>query len=167
MSASGRIFSLQRSNGGVPKLPIRSALVTELGLEGDRQRDLRYHGGPERALCLFSLEEILKLQAEGHPIYPGSTGENVTIVGLDWTTLNIGDRLALGDQVLIQISAYAIPCKNIAESFQEGAFTRISHKTHSGESRLYARILKAGTLYVGQSVRVLPASSPAQTFAAE
>lgn len=156
MATAGHIFSLQRSNGGVPKLPIREAAVTELGLEGDRQRDKRYHGGPERALCLFSLEEILTLQAEGHPIYPGSTGENVTVAGLDWTTVKIGDCLALGDEVLIQITSHAIPCSNIAASFEDGKFSRISHKTHPGGSRLYARILKTGELRVGQPVRVVP-----------
>lgn len=156
MDTAGHIFSLQRSNGGVPKLPIREATVTELGLEGDRQRDRRYHGGPERALCLFSLEEILALQAEGHPIYPGSTGENVTISGLDWNELKVGVCLALGDDVVIQISSFAVPCSNIAESFEDGKFARISQKTHPGESRLYARILKTGELRVGQTVRVVP-----------
>lgn len=156
METTGHIFSLQRSNGGVPKLPIREATVTELGLEGDRQRDRRYHGGPERALCLFSLEEILALQSEGHPIYPGSTGENVTISGLDWNELKVGVCLALGDDVVIQISSFAVPCSNIAESFEDGKFVRISQKTHPGESRLYARILKTGELRVGQAVRVVP-----------
>ncbi|HEY0605481.1 MAG TPA: MOSC domain-containing protein [Herpetosiphonaceae bacterium] len=156
MVTNGHIFSLQRSNGGVPKLPIREATLTELGLEGDRQRDTRYHGGPERALCLFSLEEILLLQSEGHPIYPGSIGENVTIAGLDWTTIKIGDCLALGEDVLIQITSHAVPCSNIKASFEDGKFSRISHKTHPGESRLYARILRTGELRVGQAVRVVP-----------
>lgn len=155
MVTTGHVFSLQRSNGGVPKLPVREAAVTELGLEGDRQRDRRYHGGPERALCLFSLEEILTLQAEGHPIYPGSTGENVTIAGLDWTTLKVGDCLALGDDVLVQITSFAAPCSNIKDSFENGKFSRISQKTHPGGSRLYVRILKTGELRVGQAVRVV------------
>jgi len=150
---TGHIFSLQISDGGVPKLPIREALVTELGLKGDKQRDRRYHGGPERALCLFSLEEILKLQVEGHPIYPGSTGENVTIAGLDWSTVVPGVTLALGDNVLIKISSYTVPCLNIKESFADGEFKRISQKLYPGESRLYARVLQPGPLCVGQSVR--------------
>ena len=93
----GRIFQLNRSDGGVPKLAVREAFLTTEGLEGDRQRDLRYHGGPERALCLFALERIMELQAEGHPIFPGAVGENVTVVGLDWSQLKPGARLALGD----------------------------------------------------------------------
>ena len=53
------------------------------GLEGDRHRNRKLHGGPDRALCLFSLERIEALQAEGHPIEPGTLGENLTLA--DWT----------------------------------------------------------------------------------
>src|ERR1043166_4252029 len=42
----GRIFQLNRSDGGVPKLAVREAWLTPTGLEGDRQRDLRFHRGP-------------------------------------------------------------------------------------------------------------------------
>lgn len=155
---NGRIFQLNRSDGGVPKLGVREAAVTETGLAGDRQRDLRYHGGSERALCLFALERILELQGEGHPIFPGSAGENVTTVGLDWSQLQPGARLALGDEVVIEISSYTSPCKHIAASFHDGEFKRISQKVHPGDSRLYARILRTGRLAVGQEVRLLNGS---------
>jgi MOSC domain-containing protein YiiM len=151
----GRIFQLNLSNGGVPKLAVREAGLTPEGLEGDRQRNLRYHGGPERALCLFSLERILELQAEGHPIFPGSVGENVTVVGFDWARLGPGARLALGDEALVEISSYAAPCKTITVSFGEGNFKRISQKLRPGHSRLYARVLRTGRLAVGQRIRVL------------
>jgi hypothetical protein len=49
----------------VSKWPVREGQVTSLGLEGDRQDDVAHHGGPERALCLYALERILDLQAEG------------------------------------------------------------------------------------------------------
>lgn len=155
----GRIFQLNCSDGGVPKLGVREAVVTETGLACDRQRDLRYHGGPERAVCLYALERILELQNEGHPIFPGSAGENVTVVGLDWARLGPGARLALGDEVVVEISSYTSPCKNIAASFRGGEFKRISQKTHPGDSRLYARILRPGRLAVGQPVRLLNGSA--------
>ncbi len=90
------IHQLNCSPGGVPKTPVADAVLTPIGLAGDQQRDRRYHGGPERALCLFSLEVIAELQAEGHPIFPGSAGENATISGLEWAALAPGSRLALG-----------------------------------------------------------------------
>lgn len=155
---TGHIFQLNSSAGGVPKLAVREAIVTPTGLIGDKQAHPRVHGGPTRALCLYSLEHILALQAEGHPIYPGSVGENVTIVGLPWESLAPGTRLALGPEVVIEITSYTVPCKNIADSFADGVFTRIAQPKYPGEARLYACVLQTGRLTVGQAVRVLPAT---------
>jgi MOSC domain-containing protein YiiM len=154
----GRIFQLNSSPGGVPKLPVREAEVTELGLVGDDHNFPEIHGGPERALCLFSLERILELQEEGHAIFPGAAGENVTISGLDWDRLTPGQRLALGDQVLIEITRYTSPCNTIKDSFADGKYQRISQKVHPGYSRVYARVLRSGNLSVGQSVSLLNGS---------
>lgn len=149
------IFQLNCSPGGVPKLPVREAVLTVTGLTEDKQRHTRFHGGPERALCLYSLEQIVKLQREGHPIYPGATGENVTIAGLDWSLLTPGRKLSLGDEAEVEISSYTVPCKNIAGAFLGGDFARISQKTHPGEARLYTRVLRTGRLSVGAPVRLL------------
>jgi MOSC domain-containing protein YiiM len=145
---------LNVSDGGVPKRAVQSAFLTETGLEGDRHRNLRYHGGPDRALCIYSLEHILELQAEGHPIFPGSVGENLTLAGVDLRQLAPGARLTLGDEALIEISSYTAPCRKIAESFVGGKFKRISQKIHPGYSRLYARVLRTGMLATGQAVRL-------------
>ena len=155
MPESGYIHQLNRSNGGVPKLPVAEAQLTETGLDGDRQRYKVFHGGPRRALCLYSLEVIERLRAEGHPIYPGSAGENVTVAGLTWSRLAPGCRLALGDEVVVEITSYATPCRTIRGSFGEGQFKRISQKQHAGESRLYASVVRTGHLAVGQTVRLL------------
>ncbi|MFN2515454.1 MAG: MOSC domain-containing protein [Pyrinomonadaceae bacterium] len=152
---NGRIFQVNTSPGGVPKLAIHEAVVNELGLEGDAHRFPDIHGGPERAVCLFSLERILELQAEGHPIFPGSVGENVTISGLDWGRLNPGSQLTLGDEVLVEITTYTRPCNSIPSSFIDGKYQRISQQVHPGYSRLYARVLQPGRITVGQTVELL------------
>ena len=100
----GRIFQINVSDGGVPKMPVRAVEVGLFGLRGDRQRDTEHHGGLERAVCLYSLERILALQAEGHPIYPGAVGENVTVSSLDWEQVVPGARLWLGEAVAIEIT---------------------------------------------------------------
>lgn len=156
---NAHIFQLSISNGGVPKHAVREATVTPTGFEGDRQANTRFHGGPLRALCLYPLEQITKLQGEGHPIYPGSIGENVTVVGLDWSQIVPGARLALGDEVQIEITSYTAPCKNIGASFRAADYDRISQKTHPGEARVYARILRTGRLVTGQKISVLEAAT--------
>ncbi|MCM3874507.1 MAG: MOSC domain-containing protein [Pyrinomonadaceae bacterium] len=152
---TARIFQLNSSPGGVPKLAIPEAEVTELGIVGDDHNFPDIHGGPERALCLFSLDRILELQEEGHPIFPGAVGENVTISGLDWNRLTPGLQLALGDEVLIEITRYTSPCNTIENSFAGGKYQRISQKVHPGYSRVYARVLQPGRLTVGQTVRIM------------
>ncbi len=154
-AATGRIVQVNISHGGVPKLPIEAGKVTPLGIEGDYHNDTRDHGGPLRALCLFTLEEIERLQAEGHPIAIGTVGENITLAGIELASLTIGTQLRLGDEVQIEITGFAAPCKTIRESFSDYDFTRISHKVHPGESRVYARILQVGVVRPGDSVRVL------------
>lgn len=149
------IFQLNTSPGGVPKQPVPAAEVTTLGLAGDSQLDKVHHGGPDRAVCLFSLEHILALQAEGNPIYPGSIGENVTVAGLDWSRVVPGTRLALGDEVELEITSYAAPCSSIAGSFTSSRFGRVSHKSHPGWARTYARVIRTGTVAPGDPVRIL------------
>ena len=149
----GRITGLQRSDGGVPKLAVESAVVTERGLEGDRQRNRRFHGGPERALCLYSQERIDALVAEGHPIVRGAVGENVTIAGLPWERVRPGTRLTLGD-IEVEVTSYTSPCANIEDAFLDGRIARISHKVHPGWSRVYVRVRRGGSLRVGDPVRL-------------
>jgi len=149
---TARIFHLAISDGGVPKHAIREGVVGELGIAGDRQKHTKIHGGPDRALCLYSLELIQKLQAEGHPIYPGSTGENVTISGLPWASLAAGTHLALGDEVEVELTWVSEPCKSIQESFIGHAIKRLEVP---GEMRWYCRIVRPGTLRVAQVVQVL------------
>ncbi|MBV8761889.1 MAG: MOSC domain-containing protein [Deltaproteobacteria bacterium] len=147
-----RIFQLAVSKGGVPKLPVREAHASELGLDGDGHAHPKIHGGPERALCLYSLEVIARLQAEGHPIWPGSVGENVTIAGYDWASLAAGARLALGPEVIVELTKIAAPCKQIVESFSDRSSKRLAAPELG---RWYARVVRPGTLRVGMPVSAL------------
>lgn len=151
---SGRLFQISvNPQGGVPKHPVLLARLQHSGVEGDRQRNLQVHGGPDRAVCLFSLERLRRLQSEGHPIAPGTTGENLTVEGLEWSGLVPGVRLRVG-QALLEVTSYTAPCKQIRESFLEGGFTRISQKLHPGWSRVYARVLTEAVVHRGDPVSV-------------
>jgi MOSC domain-containing protein YiiM len=150
-----RIHQINISHGGVPKLPAHEAKVTLLGLAGDRQANTKHHGGPMRALCLYAMERITALQREGHPISPGSTGENLTLAGLDWAQVIPGTHLLLGDEVVIEITKYTLPCAKIAESFTGGEIDRMAQEQHPGWSRVYAKVLIEGCVQTGDSVYIL------------
>jgi MOSC domain-containing protein YiiM len=139
----------------VPKLPVHEAEVTLLGLVGDRQANTKHHGGPERALCLYALERITALQAEGHPIFPGSTGENLTLAGLDWAQVIPGTRLLIGNEVVVEITKYTLPCAKIAGSFADGTVDRMAQEQHPAWARVYARVLMPGSVQTGDNVYIL------------
>ncbi len=152
---TGRVFQLNRSSGGVPKLPLREVAIGSLGLDGDVQKHIKFHGGPERAVCVYSLELIQALQAEGHPIYPGSTGENVTVSGIEWAAVVPGSRFELGPEVIIEVTRYTEPCKQIAGSFVDRTFRRIDQTRQAGWSRVYARVIRTGLVGIGQPARLV------------
>lgn len=153
---AAHIFQISISKGGVPKRAIQEAEVNELGLVGDVQRHTKFHGGPERALCLYSLEKILRLQQEGHPIFPGAIGENLTLTGLDWDSLLPGRQLRLGVDVYVEITRFTTPCKYIAPYFNEERKDRVLQDNFPGWSRVYARVLKPGVIRTGDRVLLLP-----------
>ena len=146
------VHQINLSDGGLPKRPVLEAVIAKAGVEGDRQRNLKVHGGPDRALCLFSQDLIERLQDEGHSIDAGSSGENLTLSGLDWEKLKPGDRLQVGPDVQVEIMSYTAPCDLNAQWFRAGDYTRISQKKNPGWSRLYAKVLREGVVRPGDEV---------------
>jgi MOSC domain-containing protein YiiM len=151
------LYQINVSDGGVPKLPVGQARITSQGVEGDRQRNRVVHGGAHRAVCLFSVEVIEALRAEGHSIAPGSSGENLTLAGIEWPRVRPGICLSVGE-VRLEISSYTVPCVHNARWFLDGAYSRISHKKHPGWSRVYARVLTEGVVRTGDAVTIEAAS---------
>ena len=143
-------------NGGVPKLPIRSATIRFGGVEGDHNkfRTERKGGDPGRAVNLFSLERIEQLQAEGHAIEVGSTGENLTIEGVDWDELEVGTILKVGGAT-VELSEPCAPCWKIGDSFRDQNFSRIDHDKEVGWSRWSARVVDEGVVSKGDMVTIL------------
>ena len=135
-------------------MSVSGAQVARSGLVGDAQNDTIHHGGPDRAVCIYSLELIRALQQEGHPIDVGTAGENLTIEGVDWQLVAPGALLSVGDHVLLEVVSFTNPCKTIKDSFIDGKFARIAQKLHPGWSRVYARVLKDGRICPGDPVQV-------------
>jgi MOSC domain-containing protein YiiM len=125
-------------------------------LEGDynRFRDENRRGDPDRAVCIFSLENIEGLKKEGHPIDVGTTGENFTIRGIDWDSLSEGTVLEIGGAAL-ELSEPCAPCSKIGGSFVDRRFSRIDHQKEFGWSRWLARVVREGRVSVGDSVNIV------------
>lgn len=151
---SGRVIQVSVSQGGVPKLPVLEAEVNEFGIIGDGHNDTANHGGPERALCLFSLERIQEMAREGHAIAPGVTGENITIEGIDWDEVVPGRTLRLGTTIVV-VTRYTTPCWKNERWFKGGDINRMHQNVHPGWSRVYARVIHGGTICPGDVAELI------------
>ena len=138
----------------MPKTSVFEAFLSDEGVSGDAHADTNHHGGPDRAVVLYSLEVIRSLQQEGHPIAPGTTGENLTVSGLDWASVVPGTRLRVGG-TLLEVTKYTTPCFKIGGSFLDRAFIRIGQHQHPGWSRVCARVIDPGIVRPGDHVEVL------------
>lgn len=157
-----RVEAVNVSAGGVPKSPVERAWVGSLGLEGDAHSEPTVHGGPYRAVCLFGMEVIDRLRSEGHPVDPGSVGENLTTSGIDWSSLPGGTRIRVGAELVLELTTPASPCDTQTHNFIGGRIGRISIKNHPSDSRMYARVLTEGEVRVGDPIKVLPAEPGAE-----
>ena len=139
--------------GGVPKHPVQTLSVHTEGCAGDKQNDRKHHGGPEKAVSILEAHVLESLQRRGHPITPGSTGENVLLGGTEPGDLRVGTVLVLGE-VRLSITGDAPPCKTIRASFEAGDFNQLNHRKRAGQTRWYARVLQEGAVNVGDAVVV-------------
>lgn len=145
----GEVVQLNISSGGLPKLPIPSAIVSALGIEGDKHL-FRLHGGPKKALLLMAAEFINTLAEEGFHVTYGSLGENITTRGLDHRQWRPGQRFEVG-ATLIELTEARAPCKKL-NPYGRGIQKRILQAT--GESGFYASVLEGGVLQPGAIIRM-------------
>ncbi len=111
---SGTLLQINRSPGGILKRPALGLVpVTRAGLEGDDHRNLKYHGGPDKAVLMVALETLDDLKAKGYPVFPGAIGENLTVTGLDPANWRSGQRYRIGDEVVIELTTLRTPCSNL------------------------------------------------------
>ena len=151
--STGLVMSVNVSPGGVPKRPIGASHIRRTGVDGDRQADRKHHGGPLQTVCLYAVEAIEALASEGHHVFPGAFGENLTLAGIDWHGLRTGDRLRLGESgPLLELTDYATPCSQQAQWFTDGGIARISERRNPELARWYGRVVEEGPVAPGDAV---------------
>lgn len=144
---TGTLAQLNVSGGGMPKLPIPSALVTGDGVAGDWQKNRKYHGGPNRAVCLFSEELYAWLREQGvKDLVNGAIGENFTTRGIDLMALAKGDRLKVGEQCVIQLTDVREPCRQLKK------WDERFPKLIVGRSGWVAKVVREGEVRAGDVI---------------
>ncbi|MBV9405350.1 MAG: MOSC domain-containing protein, partial [Acidobacteriaceae bacterium] len=127
-------------------------------LEGDRQADLRVHGGPYKAVYLYPSEHYAwwKKELPGMELPFGMFGENLTTEGLLETHVHIGDQFRFGSAVL-QVTQPRMPCSKLA--MRLGLPNMVKRFWHSGRPGIYFSIVEEGELGSGDAIELVSADA--------
>jgi MOSC domain-containing protein YiiM len=170
MPGSGKLLSV---NVGTPRefqyngRPARSAIwklpvtgrveARGVNLTGDDQADRQAHGGPDKAIYAYAIEDARWWEREiGRPFAFGEFGENLTTEGIAVNDSPIGERWRIGTAVL-EVSEPRIPCWRLGVRMNDSRFLR--RFIEALRPGAYLRIINEGSIGAGDPIRVVQASS--------
>jgi len=136
--------------------------LSETNLTGDGQADLVHHGGPDRALLLYSALHYPDWEVQfGYPVPYGGFGENFTVDEVDEHQVCLGDRWAT-DDIEIEVSQPRLPCFKLARRLDRpGLNVEVMNNRKGG---WYARALKQGNVCEGETLKLIERPNPTWTI---
>jgi MOSC domain-containing protein YiiM len=156
-------FGRPGQTSAIVKAPVSGpATVSAGGVEGDRQADLRVHGGPDKALNHYPFDHYATWRAElgGRDDLlsaPGAFGENLSTTGLTEADVCIGDTWRAGT-ALLQVSQTRQPCWKLNQRFQlQDMAARVQQ---TGRTGWYWRVLEPGTVQAGDALTLTERAWP-------
>jgi len=174
-AAAPHVLAVASSAEHGPRKTVRSEirLVVGEGVAGDahrgptvrhRSRVARDPSAPNlRQVHLLQAELLDELAARGFDVAPGVLGENVTTRGLDLLALAAGTRLALGDEVRLELTGLRNPCAQL-DGIQPGLMAATLERDADGglvrRAGVMAVVLAGGVVRAGDPVRVEPPPEP-------
>jgi len=135
------------------KVPVqRRVRVRGVNLEGDDQADRSVHGGPDKAVYAYAIEETREWEGElARDLGPGALGENLTTEGIDVSGALIGERWRVGT-TLLEVVQPRLPCFKLGLRMNDPSFVkRFARASRPGA---YLRVIEEGDLAAGDAVEV-------------
>ena len=166
MVTRGKVLSV---NVGLPRefeyggRPARSAIwkspvvgriaVGGVNLAGDDQADRKAHGGPDKVVYAYAVEDARWWEQEiGRALAYGEFGENLTTEGIEVNDALVGERWQIGS-VVLEVSEPRIPCWRLGVRMNDKRFPR--HFTEALRPGAYFRVVVEGDVEAGDEIRVV------------
>ncbi|NIJ04463.1 MOSC domain-containing protein [Frigoribacterium faeni] len=160
VTAVCRVHALLDDTGSVgvtaiDKRPVDGPVpVRRLGLRGDVQASRAHHGGVDKAVYAYADEDAAHFAALlGRDVAPGSFGENLRTSGLDVTGAVIGERWAVGERLVLEVTMPRTPCATFARRLGERGWVRRFQQ--EGRPGAYLKVVTTGDVTGGDELRVL------------
>ena len=152
------IFYGKEITTGIRKQPVSEpARLGSPGFEGDGVADKKHHGGPDKAVCVYSTEHYRYWEKSlGIKLPPAAFGENFSVSDLHEEDICIGDIFQAGTAI-VQVSQPRQPCKTLAARYGRNDMVKLV--VESGRTGFYFRVLYEGIVKRGD-VLVLREKDP-------
>jgi molybdopterin adenylyltransferase len=129
---------------GTKKEAVNQCLVQEsFGLSGDAHADF----GTHRQVSLLAVESIDKMRSLGFDVGPGDFAENLTCQGVGLASLPVGTQLAVGKEVILEISQIGKECHSGCAIYR-----RIGRCVMPREG-VFARVIRGGMVRAGDAIK--------------
>ena len=147
-------FQGRRTKTGICKQPVDGPVyITKEGIEGDAQADRKNHGGADKAVYAYAVENYRFWENElGRVLHYGQFGENLAVSGMTDDLVHIGDIFQIG-QIAVQVTQPRVPCNKLGMRMEDAGFVRRFH--FSGRVGFYLRVLQEGSLKSGEPIERL------------
>jgi MOSC domain-containing protein YiiM len=136
------------------KSPVAGRIAARgVNLEGDDQADRKAHGGPDKSVYAYAIEDLRWWEEKlGRSLQYGEFGENLTTEGIAVNDALVGERWAIGTAVF-EISEPRIPCWRLGVRMNDHLFPR--RFTEALRPGTYLRIIVEGDVAAGDEIRVI------------
>jgi MOSC domain-containing protein YiiM len=133
------------------KSPVAGRVAARgVNLDGDDQADREAHGGPDKAVYAYAVEDARWWEAQiGRPFAFAEFGENLTTEGIEVNDALVGERWAIGSTVL-EVSEPRVPCWRLGVRMNDPAFVR--RFTEALRPGAYLRIASEGEVGAGDAI---------------
>ena len=129
---------------GVKKANVQKVeLKDDFGIIGDA-----HAGADVRQVSLLAEESIEKMRQKGLNVNPGDFAENITTQNLDLLRLKIGDRLKIGQDVILEISQIGKECHTRCNIYYQAGDCVMPREG------VFASVLNGGIIKVGDKIEV-------------
>jgi MOSC domain-containing protein YiiM len=157
-------FGKRKTRSAIGKHPVLGpVMLNPLNLEGDRQADLRVHGGPLQAVYVYPSEhyQFWKTELPENDLPYGVFGENFTTEGLLESDVRVGDQFRVGGAIVV-VTKPRTPCFKLEMTLGQPGF--IQRFYSRGRSGFYLSVAQPGLVQAGDDIELLHRELSAKTI---
>ena len=133
-----------KEKGTQKEVVANSILREDYGLIGDAHAD----SGTHRQVSLLAIESINKMQGLGFKVGPGDFAENLTTEGIDLVSLPVGTHLAVGNEIILEISQIGKECHSGCAIFRQ------TGKCIMPKEGVFAKVIRGGLVRAGDVINI-------------